>query len=66
MVRRVLGPAHRALIPASALGGAWVLALADLVCRAVPGAGLRLGVVTSLVGGPFFLFLLLRGRRGLR
>jgi iron complex transport system permease protein len=63
-VRLIVGPANRVLIPASALGGAVFLILCDLLARAVrPPAEIRLGVVTSLVGGPVFLAMLLRRYR---
>ncbi len=63
-VRLVLGPSHRVVLPASALGGAVFLILCDLAARTVhPPTELRLGVVTALCGGPFFLFLLLRHYR---
>ncbi|MNW54102.1 Hemin transport system permease protein HmuU [compost metagenome] len=63
LVRMVCGPSHRWLIPASALGGAVVLLLADLVSRtAVANVELPLGMITSLVGGPFFFYLLRRTR----
>jgi len=39
---------------------------ADLGCRVLPLSDLRLGVVTALTGGPFFLWLLIRHRRSLR
>jgi iron complex transport system permease protein len=59
--RLVLGPRHRQLIPASALGGAMFVVVADLLARAVaPPAEVPLGVLTALVGGPFFLALLRR------
>jgi iron complex transport system permease protein len=63
LVRLVAGPGHRTGLPASALGGALVLTLADLLARtvAVP-AEVPLGVLTALVGAPAFL-LLLRGTR---
>lgn len=64
LIRLVAGPDHRMLLPASALGGATLLLLADLAARTlVVPAELPLGVVTALVGGPFFLWLLLRTRR---
>lgn len=64
LVRLVAGPAHRTLIPASALGGALVLVAADLVARtAIPYQELPLGVLTALLGGPFFFWLLRRARR---
>jgi len=64
LVRMLLGPGHRALIPASAVGGAVLLVYADLLARNLaPGAELPIGLLTSLVGGPFFFFLLWRQRR---
>ena len=63
-VRLAFGPDYRLLVPASALAGAIFLVLADLVARSVLGAGeLPIGIVTALVGGPFFLYLLRRGGR---
>ncbi len=64
IVRLLLGPAHRRLIPAAAISGAWFVVAADLVARTVAApTEIHLGVVTSLVGAPFFLFLLVRYRR---
>ena len=66
-LRLILGPGHRALLPASLLGGALVATLADLAARTlVVGADLPLGMLTSLVGGPLFFWLLLRGGRAVR
>ncbi len=64
IVRLLTGPGHRIVLPASALGGAVVLLGADLAARtvAVPRE-IPLGVVTALVGGPFFLALVVRTRR---
>ncbi|HEY5857593.1 MAG TPA: iron ABC transporter permease [Aldersonia sp.] len=63
LMRMVVGPAHRILLPASALAGAIVLLLADLGARTlVPNADLPLGMLTALVGGPFFFWLLRRTR----
>ena len=63
--RILLGPRHRLLIPASALGGAIFVTLADLLARTVVApAVLPLGALTALVGGPFFQALLrAAGRR---
>ena len=64
VVRMLLGPSHRSLIPVSAIGGATLLLYADLLARNLaPGAELPIGLLTSLVGGPFFFFLLWRQRR---
>lgn len=58
-LRLVLGPSHRALLPLSALGGAALLCIADLVARTiVPYADLPIGIFTALVGGPVFFVLL--------
>ena len=63
VVRMLIGPAHRTLVPASILGGAVVMVLADLVARnAVDYADLPIGMLTALVGGPFFFWLLRRER----
>ncbi|MBD0322098.1 MAG: iron ABC transporter permease [Aldersonia sp.] len=63
VMRMLLGPAHRTLVPASALGGAIVLLVADVCARTlVPNADLPLGMLTSLIGGPFFFWLLRRTR----
>ncbi len=62
LVRLVVGPNARLLLPLSAIFGATFLGLADLVAR-VPGE-LPVGVVTALLGAPFFLYLLRRYRTG--
>jgi len=59
LCRLTLGPRHRLLVPASALVGAIFVVVADLLARVlVAPAELPLGVLTALVGGPFFLWLL--------
>jgi iron complex transport system permease protein len=64
VVRLVLGPDHRLLLPASFLSGAIFLVLADLIARLVLAPSeLPLGVVTALVGAPFFIYLLRRTKR---
>ena len=63
LVRLALGPAHRALLPASALAGAALLVWADLGGRLLLAPQeVPIGIVTALVGGPFFLWLLARER----
>lgn len=63
--RLVLGPDHRLLLPASVLSGAIVMVLADLVARVVLApVELPVGIVTALAGGPVFVWLLVRARRG--
>jgi iron complex transport system permease protein len=59
LCRITLGPRHRLLLPATALAGALFVVLADLLARTLAApAELPLGVLTALVGGPFFLSLL--------
>lgn len=63
LVRLVVGPDHRRLLPGSALFGAVLLIAADTVARgAAAPAELPVGILTALLGGPFFLWLLLRHR----
>ncbi|RUT30392.1 iron ABC transporter permease [Arsenicitalea aurantiaca] len=63
LLRLVIGPDHRYLLPASALLGASFLLLADAVSRTIVApAELPIGIVTAAVGGPFFLWILLRRR----
>ena len=63
IIRLIVGPDHRFLLPVSIFGGATALLLADLLARTVVvPAELPLGVVTAMVGGPFFLWLVHRTR----
>ena len=63
LMRLLVGPDHRLLLPASALAGASLLLLADLLARLLLApAELPIGIVTALIGAPFFIYLLLRGR----
>jgi iron complex transport system permease protein len=61
-LRLLVGPGHRRLLPACALGGGAFLTLADAVTRLEFFAELRLGAMTSLAGAPLFLYLLMRSR----
>lgn len=64
VVRLLAGPDHRRLLPASVLLGAALLLLADLISRTLAAPiELPIGLVTALLGAPFFLALLLRDRR---
>jgi iron complex transport system permease protein len=57
--RIILGPRHRMLVPAAALAGAAFVVITDLLARTLAApTELPLGVLTALVGGPFFLYLL--------
>lgn len=64
IVRMLLGPANRTLVIVSFLMGGMLLVYADLLARTVvPAADLPIGLLTSLVGGPFFYWLIRRTRR---
>lgn len=63
LVRLIVGPDHRVLLPASALAGASLLLFADVFARLVLApAELPIGIVTAFIGAPVFLFMLVRGR----
>jgi iron complex transport system permease protein len=65
LLRLVLGPDNRTLLPASALGGALFLVVCDALSRVVAGAQeVNIGVITALLGAPYFLFLLVRRGKG--
>lgn len=64
ILRLVLGPDHRVLIPLSAVAGAVFVIVADTVARTiVQPAEFRVGVLTAFVGAPFFVLLLIRNKR---
>ncbi|AMS44657.1 FecCD family ABC transporter permease [Aminobacter aminovorans] len=66
MLRPLVGARPSRLLPASALGGACMLLAADILVRLVaPGRDLKLGVLTAIIGAPFFLWLVYRTRRKL-
>jgi iron complex transport system permease protein len=59
--RRLLGPDHRALVPASFLLGAIFLPACDAVARLIIApAELPVGIITSILGGPFFIWILMQ------
>lgn len=63
LLRLLWGPDHRLLLPASCLGGALLLLVADTLSRTVAApTELPIGVLTAMIGGPFFMWLLLRTR----
>ncbi len=64
LVRLLLGPHHRTLVPGAALFGAWLLLCCDTFARwLVRPAELPVGIFTAFIGVPFFLFLLRHARR---
>jgi iron complex transport system permease protein len=64
LLRLVLGPDHRSLVPACLFGGAAYLVLCDLLARTLPQQGeMPAGVVTALIGAPLFIILLQKSRK---
>jgi iron complex transport system permease protein len=64
LLRLLLGPDHRVLVPACILGGAAYMMVCDLLARVLPEQGeMPAGVVTALIGAPLFIYLLRRTRR---
>ncbi|MCW5808607.1 MAG: iron ABC transporter permease [Deltaproteobacteria bacterium] len=63
-LRAILGPDHRVLLPASVLGGAVLLTLCDTLARTIAApAQLPTGAVTAVLGGPFFVLILVGQKR---
>jgi iron complex transport system permease protein len=63
IVRGLIGPDNRKLIPIAGLLGAVLVIYADLFVRLVVKMDLKVGILTSLMGGPFFLYLLVKHRK---
>ena len=63
LLRLLVGPDHRLLVPSAALGGAAFLVVCDTLARVLlAGRELPVGAITALAGGPLFLWLLYRGQ----
>ena len=64
MIRMIIGPTHRYLLLASALGGATFLIVADLISRLViRPAEIQIGIITAFFGAPFFIYLILKNKK---
>ena len=64
LARMIVGPDYRVLLPASLLLGGTYMLLVDDLARTILSTEMPLGILTSLVGAPFFLYLLMRTQRG--
>lgn len=64
MCRMTVGADNKWLLPASVSAGACFMIFVDTLCRTVTGAELPLGIVTAIVGGPFFIYLLKKTKGG--
>jgi len=64
VARRLVGALHRRALPMAMMGGAAFLVVADAFARAFPAVGeIPVGIVTALLGGPFFIWLLIKRER---
>jgi iron complex transport system permease protein len=64
IMRLIAGPDHRLLIPASAIGGAIFLTGCDILGRLPANGEIHVGIITAILGAPYFLYLLIRSRKG--
>jgi iron complex transport system permease protein len=64
IARMIVGPNFGTLLPVSAALGAGYLLVVDTLARTLSGTEIPLGILTAVIGAPFFLWLLARGRRG--
>lgn len=64
IMRLIAGPDHRLLIPASAIGGAIFLTGCDILGRLPANGETHVGIITAILGAPYFLYLLIRSRKG--
>ena len=64
LLRMILGPDHRVLVPACILGGGAYMILCDILARTLPQQGeMPTGVITAIIGAPLFIFLLRRSKK---
>jgi iron complex transport system permease protein len=64
LLRLILGPDHRVLVPACILGGGAYMVICDLLARTLPQQGeMPAGVITAMIGAPLFIYLLKRSKR---
>jgi iron complex transport system permease protein len=64
LLRLMVGPDHRVLVPASILGGGAFMVVCDILARTLPDQGeMPVGVITALIGAPLFIYLLKRSQR---
>jgi len=61
LVRMVAGPDHRSLVPLSMAGGAAFMIFADTMARSVSNFDIPVGIITAVIGAPFFVYLVKRG-----
>lgn len=63
MVRIITGPDHKVLIPMSFIVGAFLMVICDTIARSLISSEIPVGIITAILGGPFFIYLLRRNRK---
>lgn len=61
LIRMMTGPDHRSLVPLSMAGGAAFMIFADTVARSLTSVDIPVGIITAVIGAPFFIYLMKRG-----
>jgi iron complex transport system permease protein len=64
MARSIVGPDHDVLIPFSGLLGGVFMLVMDTLARTLPGGEIPVGILTALLGAPFFAYLLIKNQKG--
>ena len=65
VARMMIGPDNKRMLPVAMIFGGIFLLLIDTLCRTITAAELRLGILTGIIGAPFFIFILLKQRRSI-
>ena len=63
LIRMILGPDHKTLVPFSMAGGAAFMIFADTIARNLTGFDIPVGIITAITGAPFFIYLMKKGGR---
>jgi iron complex transport system permease protein len=59
----IVGPDNKRMLPVAMLFGGIFLLVIDILCRTITSAELRLGILTGVIGAPFFIIILFKQRR---
>jgi len=66
IIRLIIGPSHRALLPTSALAGGIFLVFCDILARSIkPPTEIPIGIITAIIGAPYFIYLLRRRKKAI-
>ena len=64
--RLIIGADNRRMLPIAMLSGAVFMLVIDILCRTLSGAELKIGILTGIIGAPFFIFILVKQSRNVR